>query len=99
MVGRLTTIATFQINNAKLYVLVFTLSINDNIKFLERLKQRFKRLISWNKYKFEITKQSKTSNLDYNIDPTSRNINRLFVFWFKNGYDDSARNLLSITCQ
>ena len=29
-----TTRATFQINNAKLYVLVVTLSINDNIKFL-----------------------------------------------------------------
>ena len=29
----LTAGATFQINNAKLYVPVFTLSINDNIKF------------------------------------------------------------------
>ena len=28
-----TTSATFQINNAKLYVPVVTLSINDNIKF------------------------------------------------------------------
>ena len=30
---------TFQINNAKLYVPVLTLSINDNIKFLENIKQ------------------------------------------------------------
>ena len=42
--------ATFQINNAKLYVPVATLSINDNIKFLENIKQGFKRTISWNKY-------------------------------------------------
>ena len=42
--------ATFQINNAKLYVPVVTLSINDNIKFLENIKQGFKRTISWNKY-------------------------------------------------
>ena len=28
-----TTIATFQINNAKFYVPIVTLSINDNIKF------------------------------------------------------------------
>ena len=44
-----TTGATFQINNAKLYVSVVTLSINDNIKFLVNIKQRFKRTISWNK--------------------------------------------------
>ena len=42
--------ATLQINNAKLYVPVIFLSINDNIKFLEKIKQGFKRTISWNKY-------------------------------------------------
>ena len=37
---------TFQINNAKLCVSVITLSINDSIKFLENIKQVFKRTIS-----------------------------------------------------
>ena len=46
-----TTGATFQINNTKLYVLVITLSINDNIKFLGKVKEVFKRTISWNKYR------------------------------------------------
>ena len=32
-----TTGATFQINNVNLYVPVVTLSINDNIKFLENI--------------------------------------------------------------
>ena len=41
-----TTKATFQINNAKLYMPVVTLSINGNIKFLENIKQGFKRTIS-----------------------------------------------------
>ena len=36
-----TTRATFQINNAKIYVSLVTLSINDNIKFLEDVKQGF----------------------------------------------------------
>ena len=36
----------FQIKNAKLYVLVVTFSINDNMKFLENVKQVFKRTIS-----------------------------------------------------
>ena len=36
-----TTGATFQINSTKLYVAVVTLSINDNIRFLENIKQGF----------------------------------------------------------
>ena len=71
-----TTSATFQINNAKLYVPVVNLSINDNIKFLENIKQDFKRTISWNKYRSEITTQPKNNNLDYLIDPTFGNIKR-----------------------
>ena len=53
-----TTGATFQIKMAKLYAPVITLSINDNFKSLENIKQGFKRTISWNKYRSEITKQS-----------------------------------------
>ena len=37
-----TTGAIFQINNAKLYVPVVTLSINDNIKFLENINKDLK---------------------------------------------------------
>ena len=35
--------ATFQINNTKLYVPAVTLSINNETKFLENIKQGFKR--------------------------------------------------------
>ena len=92
-VATATTEATFQINNAKLYVPVVTLSINDNIKFLENMKQAFKSTISWNKYRYEKTTQPKNSNLDYWIDRTFRNINRLFVLSFKNGNDDPSRDV------
>ena len=54
-----TTGATFQINNAKLYVPVATLSINENICFLENIKQGFKGKNSWNKYRSEITTETK----------------------------------------
>ena len=47
------------ISSTKLYVPVVTLLINDNIKFLENIKQGFKRTISWNKYRSEITTQTK----------------------------------------
>ena len=42
-------------NNAKLYVPVITLSITDNIKFLENIKERFKITISWSRYRSKIT--------------------------------------------
>ena len=86
-----TTGVAFQMNNAKLYVPVVTLSINDNITFLENIKQGFKRTISWKKHRSEITTQAKNNNLDYLIDPTFRNINRLFVLSFKNNDDDPKR--------
>ena len=68
------------------------MSINDNIKFLENIKQGLKRTISWNKYRSEITTQTKYNNLNYLINPTFRNINRLLVLSFKNGDDDPTRN-------
>ena len=74
-----TTNATFQINNAKLDVPVFALFINDNINFLENIKQRFRRTNSWNKYRSKTTTEAKNNNLDYLIDSTFRNFNRLFV--------------------
>ena len=68
------------------------LSINDKIKFLQNIKQGFKRTISWNKYRSEKTTQTKNNNLDYLIDPTFKNINRLFVLSFKNGNVDLTRD-------
>ena len=66
----LTTGAIFQKHNAKLYVSIVTLSVNNSIKFLDHLKQGFKKMISWNNYKSEITTQPKINNLNYMIDPT-----------------------------
>ena len=43
------------ITSTELYIPVVTLSINDNITFLEKLKQVFKKSIFWNKYRSEIT--------------------------------------------
>ena len=43
--------ATFKITDTKLYVLVVTLSKENNIKLVEQLKSGFKRTIKWNKYR------------------------------------------------
>ena len=66
--------------------------INDNIKFLENINQGFKETIFWNKYRSETSTQPKDNNLDYLIDLTSRNINRLLVISFKNDNNYPKRN-------
>ena len=72
----------FQITDTKLYVPVVTLSKENDIKLLDQLKLGFKRTIKWNKCRSQMTMQRKNNNLNYLIDPTFTNINRLFVLSF-----------------
>ena len=53
----LTSDTIFQTNSAKIYVPVVTLSVNNNIKFLPNIKQGFKRILFWKKYRAEKTTQ------------------------------------------
>ena len=78
------TSATFKITDTKLHVPVATLSTKDDNNFLEQLKSGFKRTIKWNKYRSEMTNQTKTNHLNYLIDPTFTKVNRLFVLSFEN---------------
>ena len=78
------TNAVFNITDYKLYVLVVTVSAEDDNKLLEQLKAGFKRTIKWNKYRSDMSNQTKNNNLNYLIDPTFTNMNRLFVLSYKN---------------
>ena len=49
--------AIFEITDTRLYVLVVTLSKENNIKLLKQLKSVFKRTIKWNKYRSQMTIQ------------------------------------------
>ena len=51
---------------------------------LEQLKTGFKRTIKWNKYRSEMSNQSKNNNSNYLIDPIFIKVNRLFVLSFEN---------------
>ena len=77
----------FEITDTKLYVPVVTLPKQNDTKLLEQLKTGFKRTIKWNKYRSQMTIQPQSNNLNYLIDPTFTNVNRLFVLSF-------ARNVL-----
>ena len=72
----------FKITDTKLYVPVVTLSKENDIKLLEQLKTGFKRTIKWNTCRSQMTVQPQNNNLNYLIDPTFTNVNRLFVLSF-----------------
>ena len=84
------TNATFQTTDTKLYVLVVTLSTENDKRLLEQLRTGFKRTIKWNKYRSEMTNQTKNNNLNYLIYPTFTKINRLFVLSFENESDRTS---------
>ena len=73
-----------------MYVPLVTLSTKDDNNFLEQLKSGIIRTIKWNKYRSEMTNQTKTDHLNHLIDPTFIKINRLFVFSFENEEDRTS---------
>ena len=81
------TNAVFKIKDCKLYVPVVTLSTENDNKLLDQLRTGFKRTIKWNKYRSEMSNQARNNNLNYLIDPTFANVNRLFALFFENEED------------
>ena len=90
--------AIFQIRDTKLYVPVVTLSKENDTKLLEQLKSGFKRTIKWNKYRSQMTVQPQNNNLNYLIDPTFTNVNRLFVLLFARTDVGDNRHFSRLLC-
>ena len=84
------TSAKFEITDCKLYVPVVTLSAENDNKLLEELKSGFRRSIKWNKYMSQMSNQNKNNNLNYLIDTTFSNVNRLYVISFENEDDRTS---------
>ena len=82
--------AKFEITDCKLYVPIVTLSAENDNNLLEQLKPGFKRSIKCNKYMSQMSNQNKNNNLNYLIDPTFSNVNRLFVLSFENEDDRTS---------
>ena len=79
--------ATLVLNDCKLYILVVTLSKDDESKLLTNLKSGFTREIEWNKYRSQVSTEEINNNLNILIDPTFTNVNRLFVLAYRNADD------------
>ena len=77
-------VPTFTITETNLYVLVVTLSTQNNAKLLPQLKSGFKRTMSWNKYLGKPELLAQNANLNHLIEPSFQVVIRLFVLAFEN---------------
>ena len=77
-----------------MYVPVVTSSKEIDIKLLDQLKLGLKRNIKWKKHRSQMTVQSDNNNVNYLIDPTFTNVNRLFVLSFQKiaGENNTTKN-------
>ena len=88
------TRATFRITDAKLYVPIVTLSIEDNSKLTKLLNELFKRPIYWNEYKVipnktvELAAVNDVKYIRELLDSSWQGVKRLFVL----AYNSTAGN-------
>ena len=84
------TTATFKITDAKLYVPIVTLTVEDNSKLSKLLSEGFKISIYWNEYKvtpYKIVEIADANDIKYIrelLDSSCQGVNRLFVLVYDN---------------
>ena len=87
-------IATFKISDAKLYVPIVTLSVEDNSKLSKLLNEGFKRPIYWSEYKVtpnkvvEIAAVNEEQYIRELLGSSCQGVKRLFVL----AYDNTGGN-------
>ena len=90
--------AIFKITDAKLYVPIVTLSIEDNSKLSKLLNEGFKRPIYWNEYKVipnkivEIAANNGEKYIRELLDSSYQGVKRLFVLAYDNTANDNDHN-------
>ena len=89
--------ATFKITDAKLYVPIVTLSIEDNAKLSKLLSEGFRRSVYWNKYKVtdnivvSLNAAKEEKYVRERLDASYEGVKRLFVLAYDNrGVDDQV---------
>ena len=80
----------FSVTDCKLYVPVVTLQTEYQNQLYKDLKTGISLDFTWIKYRSQMINQTATNNLNFLIDPTFNNINRLFVLAFPN--EDDGRS-------
>ena len=77
----------FSVTNCKLYVPVVTLQTEYQNQLYKDLKTGISIDFTWIKYRSQMINQTATNNLNFLIDSTFNNVNRLFVLAFPHNED------------
>ena len=77
----------FSVIDCKLYVAVATLQTEYKNQLYKDLKTGISIDFTWSKYRSQMINQTATNNLNFLIDPTFNNVNKLFVLAFPNEED------------
>ena len=77
----------FSVTDYKLYVPVVALQTEYQNQLYKDLKTRISIDFTWIKYRSQMINQIATNNLNFLIDPSFNNVNRLFVLAFPNEED------------
>ena len=77
----------FSVTDCKLYVPVVTLQTEYQNQLYKDLKTGISIDFTWSKYRSQMINQTAANNLNFLIDPTFNNVNRLFVLAFPNEED------------
>ena len=83
------TAATFAITDKQLPVV--TLKTDDNVKLSKLLKERFKRLVYWNKYKITL-KDYDNEYVTERLDASFQGVSKLFVLAYARGDNVTNEN-------
>ena len=88
------TAATFKITDAKLYVPIVTLSVEDNAKLSNRLSKGFERSVYWNEYNV-LSERNYNANAVIRdlIDSSCPGINRLFIFAYAQNAEQKLKTI------
>ena len=86
------TTATFKITDAKLYVPIVTLSVEDNAKLSKLLSEGFKRPIYWNEYKIIFKNYNENEYIRERLDASFQGVNKLFVLPYASGDNITNEN-------
>ena len=77
----------FSFTDCKMYIPVLTLQTEYQNQLYKDLKTRISIDFTWSKYRLQMINQTATNNLNFLIDPTFNNVNRLFVLAFPDEED------------
>ena len=80
----------FNITDCKLYVPVVTLRTQHQNQLYKDLKTGIPIDFKWNEYRSQMINQRATNKLNFLIDPTFNNVNRLFILTFP--YEEDRRS-------